>query len=127
MTRNAITAAALAALALCAAAPVAQARTNATVIIQTAPPPPRHEVLPPQRHGMVWVAGHWEWRHNRYVWMEGYWVKARPGHVYRPPTWQERDGHWHMDRGRWERGRRDRDGDGVPNRDDRDPHNPYRR
>ena len=61
--------------------------------------------------------------------MEGYWVKARPGHVYRPPTWQEHNGHWQMQRGHWERKqrRRDRDGDGVPNRYDRDPNNPYRR
>ena len=35
--------------------------------------------------------------------------------------WRERGGRWEYDRGRW-----DRDGDGVPNRYDRRPNNPYR-
>jgi hypothetical protein len=53
--------------------------------------------------------------------MQGYWVKARPGYAYREPRWVERDGRWEMRRGGW-----DRDGDGVPNRHDRRPDNPYR-
>jgi hypothetical protein len=43
------------------------------------------------------------------------------------PNWVERDGHWVMERGRWDRGgRHDRDGDGVPNRMDEHPNNPNR-
>ncbi|MNN75197.1 hypothetical protein D3C81_1914820 [compost metagenome] len=66
--------------------------------------------------------------------------------MYAPPAWNQRDGRWQMEQGRWSRGpngdrdrdgipnrydrdngnRHDRDGDGVPNRDDRRPDNPRR-
>lgn len=139
MARNALAAVSIALLASLGAAGVAQAQTSATVVIQSGqpqyqyhtpapvrvqygpPPPPRYEAAPPPRRGMVWVPGHWEWRGHRHVWMQGYWVKARPGHVYREPRWVERHGRWEMRRGGW-----DRDGDGVPNRYDRRPNNPYR-
>ena len=84
---------------------------------------------------MVWVPGHWEWRGHRHVWMQGYWVKARPGYHHREPRWVEHGGRWNMQPGGWDRDGdgipnrrdRDRDGDGVPNRYDQRPDNPYRR
>ena len=138
MARKALAAVSIALLSLGAAA-VAQAQTSATVVIQSgsphyqlpapgwgphqyqAPPPPRHEAAPRARRGMAWVPGHWEWRGQRHVWRQGYWVKARPGHHYREPRWVEHGGRWNMQPGGW-----DRDGDGVPNRHDRRPDNPYR-
>jgi hypothetical protein len=39
-------------------------------------------------------------------------------------TWYERDGRWHMTKASWKM--KDRDGDGVPNRQDRAPNNPNR-
>jgi len=122
MARNAIAAISIALLSL--GASVAQAQTHATIVVQAgtppyrhtapvqwqyhpAPPPPRHEAAPRPRRGMVWVPGHW--------------VKARPGYHYRPHRWEERDGRWRMQPGGW-----DRDGDGVPDRHDRQPGNPYR-
>lgn len=138
---HALTAAALAWLSLCALAP-AHAQSTAVVVqagnVQVqytqAPPPPRYEAMPRPRRGMVWVPGHWEWRGHRHVWLNGYWVKARPGYHYRPAQWQERDGRWHMQRGGWDRDGdgipnrydHDRDGDGVPNRYDRRPDNGHR-
>lgn len=137
MVRNALTATSLTLLSLLALTP-AQAATHATVVIQAgqpapvyvqsrpvylpAPPPPRREAMPRPRRGQVWVAGHWEWRGRHHVWAPGYWVKARPGHHYRQPQWQQNNGQWQMRGGGW-----DRDGDGVPNRYDRSPNNPYRR
>ena len=141
MARNALAAVSIALLSLGAAA-VAQAQTSATVVIQAgtpqyqqhyqhpapirtqyhAPPPPRHEAAPRARRGMAWVPGHWEWRGNRHVWMQGHWVKARHGYHYREPRWVEHGGRWNMRPGGW-----DRDGDGVPNRHDRRPNDPYRR
>jgi hypothetical protein len=96
----------------------------ADVVIRTAPPPPRDEVVPAARHGYVWAPGHWEWRHGRYVWVRGSWLRERHGYAYHAPTWVERDGRWVMERGGWRRG--DRDGDGVPNRLDAHPNNPHR-
>ena len=100
------------------------AASAAQLIVQVAPPPPRVEVVPAPRRGMVWSPGHWEWRHQRHVWVEGHWVKARPGYVYAQPEWRQANGRWAWQAGHWHRG--DRDGDGVPNRHDRRPDNPYR-
>ena len=87
-----------------------------------APPPPRYEVVPAPRRGYIWAPGYWEPRGHRHVWRAGHWVQARPGYVYRPPTWSQHGGRWDYRGSRW-----DRDGDGVPNRYDRNPNNPYRR
>ncbi|MRV76835.1 BcpO-related WXXGXW repeat protein [Duganella sp. FT92W] len=92
-----------------------------TIIVRTAPPPPRTEAIPDARHGYTWVEGHWDWNGRRYVWIRGKWIRDRPGYVYHPQTWEERDGRWVAERGRWGRG--DRDHDGIPNRYDRDRDN----
>ena len=97
---------------------------GAQIIVDRAPPPPRDERIPPARHGYVWAPGHWEWRHGHHVWMRGSWMRERRGYVYHAPNWVERDGHWVMERGGWRHG--DRDGDGVPNREDAHPNNPNR-
>jgi hypothetical protein len=94
------------------------------VVVRQAPPALRQERTPDPRHGYTWVAGHWEWKHNRHQWVRGAWLKDRRGYVYNQPTWAERDGRWEMSRGNWRRG--DRDGDGVRNRDDSHPNNPNR-
>jgi hypothetical protein len=52
-------------------------------------------------------------------------VRERHGYYYAPTRWVERDGRHYYYGGGWRRG--DRDGDGVPNRYDRAPDNPYRR
>lgn len=95
------------------------------VIVEVAPPPLRYEVVPAPRAGWVWVPGYWEWRRHRHYWVAGHWVRHRPGYVYAPARWIERDGRWHYYAPAWNR--HDRDGDGVPNRLDRAPDNPYRR
>jgi hypothetical protein len=95
------------------------------VYLNFAPPPPMVEMVPPPRYGYVWVPGYWAWRHHQHVWVQGAWVRERPGYIYQPHRWVERDGRWYFENGRW--GRRDRDHDGVPNRYDRYPNNPYRR
>jgi hypothetical protein len=95
-----------------------------TVYVHEAPPPLRVETVPAPRAGYQWVAGHWDYRDNRYVWVEGTWMPERVGYRYEGPTWVQRDGNWYYREGEWRR--HDRDGDGVPNRDDRAPDNPYR-
>ena len=97
------------------------AQAQPAIVIQTAPPPPRFERVPPPRRGYVWAPGHYEWRGGRHVWVRGDYVRARPGYAYRAPEWRERDGRWEYARGRW-----DRDGDGVRDRNDRRPNTPNR-
>jgi len=94
-----------------------------SVDIRIAPPAPRHEWVPVARQGYVWAPGYWDYRHNRYNWVSGHWVRERPGYYYNAPAWVQRGDRWHLTRGGWERGYRDRDRDGIPNRYDRDRDN----
>jgi hypothetical protein len=98
----------------------AAARTD--VYLNFAPPAPRVEVVPAPRVGHVWVPGYWEWRGHRHIWVAGHYVRERRGYYYAPARWVERDGGWVFYRGAW---RRDSDRDGVPDRLDRAPLNPY--
>jgi hypothetical protein len=116
-----LTAASLVGAAALAVVP-AQAHADTSVTIEYGygyPPPVRYERAP--HRGYVWQPGHWEWRHGRHVWFEGGWVPARP--VYAPGP--RRD--WDHARPAYTQGPRwDWDGDGVPNRYDSRPNNPYR-
>ena len=109
----------LVAATLAASAMPAAARTD--IVVNVAPPPLRYEVVPAPRVGYVWVPGYWDWRRHRHVWVAGHWTRHRHGYVYAPAAWVERDNRWYYRGPRW-----DRDGDGVPNRYDRAPDNPYR-
>ena len=110
----------LVAATLAASAMPAAARTD--ILVNVAPPPLRYEVVPAPRVGYVWVPGYWEWHRHRHVWIAGHWTRHRHGYVYAPAAWVERDNRWYYRGPRW-----DRDGDGVPNRYDRAPDDPYRR
>ncbi len=101
----------------------ADARTDVDVVVNVGPPPVRYEVVPAPRVGYVWTPGYWDWRGHRHMWIAGHWVRARHGYYYTPARWVERDGGWVFYRGVW---LRDRDRDGVPDRFDRAPNNPYR-
>ena len=112
----------LAASALTLALPASAARVALSVGI--APPPPQTMEMPAARMGHHWVPGYWHWQGNRHVWRQGVWLADRPGNAYHDPRWVERDGRWHFEPGGW--ARRDKDGDGVPNRVDNHPANPTR-
>lgn len=112
----------LAAASLAALSVPASARTNVDFFVNVGPPPLRYEVVPAPRVGYVWAPGFWDWRYGRYVWIRGHFVHHRPGYLYEPVRWVHRDGHYYRSGG-W----RDSDHDGVPNRFDRAPYNPYYR
>jgi hypothetical protein len=116
----------LAAMAASAFGAVAlpQVASAEVVIVRTAPPAPRDEVVPAARRGYVWTPGYWNWNGHRYVWARGKYVRERTGYHYREPNWVENNGRWEFRRGQWARG--DRDGDGVPNRYDDRPNDPNR-
>ncbi|MDQ2928864.1 MAG: hypothetical protein M3R22_12025 [Pseudomonadota bacterium] len=116
-------AAILAAASAAFTAPAQAARIG--VDINIAPPLPRVEVVPAARPGYLWTPGYWDYRHGRHYWVGGNWIRERRGYFYTQPAWVNEGGRWRFNRGAW--GRRDRDHDGVPNRFDRHPDNPYRR
>jgi len=103
----------------------AQARTSVDFYVNFAPPPAYYEPVPAPRPGFVWVPGYWDWRAARYHWVTGHWVRARPSYVYSAPRYYQSGGRWYATHGGWRRG--DADGDGVPNRYDRYPGNPWYR
>jgi hypothetical protein len=108
--------------------------------VRIVPPPPRYEPVPYPRHGHIWSPGHWQWVGRRFEWIPGFWIAERPGFAYAPHAWVQRDGHWILEEPRWTRHDHDhdhdhdherdhdhdRDHDGIPNRYDRHPDNPYR-
>ena len=120
----AIAAAAGATMLACAPAALA---APIDIDVRVAPPAARFEAVPAARPGYIWAPGYWDWRANRYAWVGGNWVRERPGYIYTQPTWVNHGGRYHLYRGAWAHGRGDGDGDGVPNRYDRRPGNPYRR
>ena len=66
-----------------------------TMVIATAPPPPRREVIiererPSSDH--TWVGGYWNWREGRHVWIAGHWERPpQPGCTWIEPRWEHRD------------------------------------
>jgi hypothetical protein len=111
----------VAASAIGAALPAA-ARTSVDFFVNVAPPAPVVEYVPAARPGWGWVPGYWEWRRHRHVWVGGHWERARAGHYYAPARWIRQGERWGYYRGGW---RRDSDRDGVPDRADARPFNPY--
>jgi hypothetical protein len=111
----------LATLAIGAALP-AEARTSVDFYLNVAPPAPIVEVAPAPRAGWVWVPGFWDWRRHRHVWIGGHWERVRHGYYYGPARWIPHGDRWAYHRGGW---RHDSDRDGVPDRYDARPHNPY--
>ena len=99
----------------------ATAQAEVSVSVNFGPPAPVYERVPAPRPGYVWAPGHYEYKHGRYAWAGGRWMKDRPGYAYHAPDWQQRNGRWHYSQGRW-----DRDRDGVANRYDRHPNRPDR-
>lgn len=98
--------------------------TVRVVTIEKAPPAPRREAVPAARRGYEWAPGYWNWNGRRHVWVAGHWERARKGHHYDRPEWRQGSNGWELNRGGWRAG--DRDGDGVSNRNDRQPDNPNR-
>jgi len=62
-----------------------------------APPPRAHADLgappqdkrdaPPPRDGYVWMPGHWARSGDHWVWLEGYYERARRGYTWKPGHW----------------------------------------
>jgi hypothetical protein len=100
----------------------AAAQVEFNVNIASAPPPVRYETVPAPRAGYVWAPGHWQWDGRRHIWQAGHWEAVRPGYRYVQPRYERyyeggRE-HWRYHASRW-----DRDGDGIPNRYDRNDRN----
>lgn len=108
--------------------PMQASAQGVNLVIRNAPPPPPREAIPAARRGYEWAPGYWNWNGRKHVWVRGHWERERRGYHYQRPEWRQNGNDWQLVRGGWQQGptRGDRDGDGVPNRDDSRPDNPRR-
>src|ERR1035437_5489364 len=66
------------------------------------PPAAQYEAVPVAREGYIWSPGYYNYENDKHVWVKGESVPAREGYTYQPNRWQEKDGHWNLERARWE-------------------------
>src|SRR3954447_7408482 len=73
------------------------------VIVATAPPAPRREVIgvaPSSEH--VWVEGSWAYRNDRWIWLPGHYeVRPRVGAIRVPGHWDQTPRGYVWRPGRW--------------------------
>jgi len=79
-------------------------RAGIAIDINTAPPAPQVEEVPPPRAGYVWAPGYWMWSHGHHVWRHGHWIRARRGSHWVPDAWETHGDRYHYNPGHWERG-----------------------
>lgn len=64
-------------------------------------PPQRYELVPPPRHGYVWMPGYWRSPGRHHEWVAGSWIRAQHDHAWnaahRVPVGQG----WHHAGGAW--------------------------
>jgi WXXGXW repeat (2 copies) len=75
---------------------------------RVAPPPLRVEsptLQPSSAH--VWIPGYWKWAGINYEWVEGRWVKGKPGRTWVPGTWEPQGSYWAWKPGKWEKPKSD--------------------
>lgn len=99
---------ALAALGIALGTPAANAGDldltfgGLTISLNSSPPPPRWEPVPPPRHGHVWAPGYWHWQGNHHEWTKGHWLEARANQRWVPDRWVPAGHQWRYDAGHWE-------------------------
>ncbi len=66
----------------------------APIIVTQAPPSPLYEQVPvAPGPDFVWIAGHWHWNGNRWVWNRGYYARPpRRGAVWVAPRFEAHEG-----------------------------------
>src|SRR5262245_31437244 len=115
----------LLAVGLIGAAATPLASVAATNIQVNYDAPARYDGYPAHRPGYVWVPGHRVWDGYRYVWERGHWERAYRHYGYRDHGYGYSD-YGYRDGYSYRSARRDSDGDGVADRYDARPNNPYR-
>jgi hypothetical protein len=75
----------------------------AEIIIRTAPPMPRHELIPaPPAGRWAWIPGRWRWGGNAYAWVPGRYMPLEQRYAaWVPGHWAPRGGGWAWVGGHW--------------------------
>jgi WXXGXW repeat (2 copies) len=75
---------------------------SSEVVIRTAPPAERVEVVgvaPSAQH--FWIKGHWQWTGSDWAWTPGRWELRRASAVWQGGHWVAQRGGWVWVEGRW--------------------------
>lgn len=105
--------------AIVAPAIVMPAAAQINVDINFGPPPqPQYEAVPAPRPGYLWAPGHWRAEGRQHVRQPGHWEQLRADYRYVPDRWERYNDNG-RERWRYQASRWDRDGDGVPDRQQR--------
>lgn len=88
-------------LAACCAASTSFAQINLNISL--APPAPQYEAVPALAPGYTWAPGYWTWHGERYIWIRGRTIAQRTGYRWDADRWENRDGRYFRQAGRWER------------------------
>lgn len=84
----------------------APAPAPSTVVVQTVPAtpvPPAETITASPGAGYVWVAGYYDWRGDKYVWVPGSWVLTpNSASVWVSGHWQTSAGGYNWVPGHWE-------------------------
>jgi hypothetical protein len=80
----------------------ASAQISLDVVIGTAPPPARVEVVPAPRPGYVWAPGYWSWDGHRHVWSKGHWEAEHGDQHFVAAKWVHTPGGWRLVPAHWE-------------------------
>ncbi|HIE15883.1 MAG TPA: hypothetical protein EYP69_03050 [Bacteroidales bacterium] len=81
---------------------------SSQIVVKVIPPKPK-VILPhpaKQKHGHVWIDGHWKWskKNQKYVWVKGHWEKPpRPGSIWVPGHWVDTQGGYKWVPGHWKK------------------------
>ena len=85
--------------------PPVMVREPEVVVVRSAPPPPRVEVIPVRpspRH--VWIGGHWGRHRDNWGWISGrYEAKPHERAVWVQDRWERRGDEWRYAPGHWKR------------------------
>jgi WXXGXW repeat (2 copies) len=76
---------------------------NAQIYVRIEPPAPIVERRPsPPEHGFVWIDGYHRWDGHRYVWVAGRWDRPpHPHAVWVAHHWEHRHDGWVLIEGHW--------------------------
>jgi hypothetical protein len=86
------------------AASLQLAQSTTEMIAPTAPPAlPDETIPPPPSATMAWVAGHWSWSGQSWVWVAGHYLEQpAPRSVWVPGHWVQRPEGWLWVEGKWQ-------------------------
>ena len=93
----------LLAAVLAAASTAGTALAQVNFNISLAPPAAQIETVPALAPGQTWAPGYWGWNGDRYVWVRGRPIAQRTGYRWDPDRWENRNGSYYRESGRWTR------------------------